>query len=172
MVITTEFRRWLFQRLKLAKDLLKRKEDGVFEWEVTGTLVLLDLRVWQTWSAGFQPTSPEVNAGAVMLQNSWAAGTHPIFIKIRQSVCHPWSKSTESPFFPGQVFNTQWCSCHQSGDSVKCHGVRYQEKRFSKSWLKALVLKVLDYIMLPTDTCPSHQNSSYRASSGLKGLAW
>lgn len=53
--------------------------------------------------------------------------------------------------------------------SAMVSGIR--KKRFSQSWLKALVLKVLDYIMLPTDTCPSYQNSSYGASSGLKGLA-
>lgn len=48
-------------------------------------------------------------------------------------------------------------------------GVR--KKRFSKSWLKARVLEVLDYTTLPTDTCPSRQNPSYRAPSGLEGSA-
>lgn len=80
-----------------------------------------------------------------MLQSRWTSGTHPTFIKIPQSVCHPLSKPTEGPCFPGQVFNTQWCSCHQSGDSVKSHSVRNCRKKDPTSpSLRAQVLKNLD----------------------------
>lgn len=113
--------------------------------------------------AGFQ-SRPEVNAGTAVLRSSSTAGTRPIFIKIRQSVCHSLSKSTESLCFPGQVFNTRGCSCHQSGDSDKCHSVSSQEKGLSTSRLKSLVCAIIGP--------PAHQipalHSSSRAPSGLE----
>lgn len=65
------------------------------------------------------------------------------FITIPQSVCHPVGEPTEGPCFPGQVFNTQGCSCHQSGDSrqvPQCQ--KWQEKKDPES-LRAQVLKML-----------------------------
>lgn len=94
----------------------------------------------------FPTNTPEVNAGIWLCSKADEhQGPTPPSLKFHNLSAILLSKPTEGPCFPGQVFITQWCSCHQSGDSVKCHSVRNCRKKDPTSpSLRAQVLKNLD----------------------------